>query len=756
MSRLRFGQLSRRLYVAFLVAAVIPTAVAGIIGVYFSLQALRAETTGNLEREVDFRAQGATRFFEQVSSELLFLARDYAAAGGGTGAGGAEALEARIRADFLALARHYPHVYQIRLLDRSGLERIRVDRVGQGTRSTAPELLQNKSDRYYFQEAIRRSPGQLYVSPLDLNVEFGRTETPERPVIRFATTFDSPSGGGRQLLIINLHADVLLGQIQQMADSRDGSALLFDRAGHFMARGATALDITGKDEFSMQPVAGLEHTFGKAGLQQVLAGGGGSVAADGWIVASAPIGAIAGASDSNWILALAYPESRLFQAVVNLYLLYAVLLLSLLVTAVGGWLVSRRLLGPLEALSRETEAIAAGNFATRVRIPGSDEIAALGERFNSMAARLQTLYASLESQRDHLEVEVAARTRDLEAERAFLSQLIENLGEGVLAVSANGTLQLANRQAGALFSLPADCVDRQLDLELAWPAWRDWKARYLDQGVMRGDIADGGKLLDITAARHRDGLVLVARDVLPERQFADERRELDRHMFQMEKLISFGELAMGVAHEIGNPLAGMKAVAQALQYEEDLPPGVSESLARLEAEIDRLAGFLASFRGFSAAAPAPQMRACLLTDAVDDVCFWVRKEAKTAAVRIELVGLADAPPLLADPQQLKQLLLNLFINALHAMPDGGELRCVLDGQREGAVEFHISDNGVGIAAELLAQVFEPFFTTRDTGTGLGLSIVRKIAEAHAASIRIDSTPGVGTTIHLIWPLAEHA
>jgi signal transduction histidine kinase len=173
----------------------------------------------------------------------------------------------------------------------------------------------------------------------------------------------------------------------------------------------------------------------------------------------------------------------------------------------------------------------------------------------------------------------------------------------------------------------------------------------------------------------------------------------------------------------------------------------------LESELDRLAGFLKSFQGF-AAAPVPVMRACALAEVVDDVWFWVRKEAHSAGVRIEWQGLDTAPPLLADPQQLKQLLLNLFINALHAMPDGGMLRIVAEDVKDGALHFSLSDSGAGIPADIVKQVFEPFFTTRETGSGLGLSIVRKIARGHGASIHIDSQPGHGTTFHLHWPLSE--
>lgn len=750
----RLGGLTRRIYLAFLVAAALPTAVAGIIGVYFSVDALRAETLAGLKQEVSLRGEGVDNFLQQVSAQLLALSSSPELNSFLEAIGTDEEATARARME-LALARLsgiYPHLYQIRYLSTEGQEQVRVDRINGQVRVTPPERLQDKSDRYYVRDALATPPGRIYISPLDLNVEFGHTETPERPVIRLGTVVPGTATRTPGLLIVNLHADVLLGQIQQMADARRGTAFLFDRAGHYLARAAGEAS----QGMRMRPVADLVGRFDGALVDQMLAARQiTTLASGGWILAVSPVGAAGDAS--QWAVALALPERSLFERVLNLYLLYAVLVLALAVTAIGGFVISRRLLGPMDALSQETEAIAAGDFGRRVSIPGDDEISALGARFNAMAARLQTLYDSLEGQRDGLEVEVRARTRDLEQERAFLATLIQHLGDGVLAVDRAGRLRLANTQAVRLLGIDTARVTEQPPFAELWPPWAELSARAAEALAAgrewREDIDIADQVLALAVTAYGEGVLVVVRDVSIERQLADERRELDRHMFQMEKLISFGELSMGLAHEIGNPLAGMKAVAQALLYEEDLPPGVPEALARLESEIDRLADFLKSFQGF-AAAPVPVVRTCELAEVVGDVCFWVRKEALSAGVRIERQGLDTAPPLLADPQQLKQLLLNLFINALHAMPDGGLLRIVAEDVKDGALHFSLSDSGAGIPADIVKQVFEPFFTTRETGSGLGLSIVRKIARGHGASIHIDSQPGHGTTFHLHWPLSE--
>lgn len=747
------GGLSRRIYAAFLVAAVIPTALAGAIGVYLSLQALRGETLRNLNQEVTVRSQGIGRFFDQLSSELLYLANsrglvDVLAAKQTRDAELLQLATTRLERDYAALATLYPHIYQIRLITADGNEWVRVDRKLEGVHVVPREALQSKGDRYYFRDAMDVNVGQIYVSPLDLNVEFGKIEKPERPVIRVATPVAAPNGGKVGVLIINLHADILLEQVQQMANARHGTAYLLDNQGHFVSRSAGGEP----GAFSLEPVENLHRFFPPAIAANLIDSGNSPIIADGWIVSHAPIDfapqALAENSRGKWRIALAFPERELFMAVFNLYLLYAVLFAALVVTALGGYALSRRLLRPLEDLSKETDAIASSDFSRRVSVIGNDEIAALGEKFNSMASRLQESSRAISAHRDRLEEEVRERTQELEQERASLEAVIQHTADGILAIDRDGIIRLLNPAAGRL--LGGSLEPLGLNIEQFWPQWSGI-AQDAKTGGLRCDLELPGQVLSLAVTPTTAGFIVVARDVSQEREIQDERRELDRQMFQMEKLTTLGELAMGVAHEIGNPLAGMKAVAQAMQYEEDIPPGLVEALKRMEAEVDRLSGFLRSFHGF--AAPKTIAReACPLAPVLDDVLFWTRKDAKSSNIHFELAGIDAAPSLSADPHQLKQVFLNLLMNAIHAMPNGGTVAVNAKKKANFAI-VGITDTGCGMPEEVLKRIFEPFFTTRREGTGLGLAIVKKIIEQHGGSIAVTSEPGHGTCFTLTWPIA---
>ena len=768
----RFKGLSSKIYIAFLVAAGVPVMVAGVVGIYSSLETLRQETLHHLEQEVHGRAAGMGHFFDQLASELLYLASSsllYDLANSAKAPDGKlpDVARRRLERDYAAFARAYPYIYQVRFLDARGQEVVRVDR-RDGQLITVPDHeLQDKSDRYYFQEGLAHEAGQVYVSPLDLNVERGLAEKPERPVIRFATPIVDRKGEKRGLLIVNLHAAYILGQIQQMAGGRGGVAYLFDRSGFYLSRSAGA---TGAETFSMQSVEALTDFLPRPLLTRVVSGKEGTEMQGDWIFAYAPIAIeqiLADRSDSSmeWSVALAFPRNQLFQAIFNLYLLYGVLALSLFIAAVSGYLLSRHLLRPLTLLSSETEEIAKGNFSHRVEIRGDDEIADLGARFNTMTTELEQSYQALENRKGELEAEVQARTIDLERERSQLAAIISNTADGIISATNDGVIMLANNAARRyLINGIGILVERSI--REFWPDWDEY-AKPSSSSPVAGnfDLLMHGRTLSlgiapVTSGGHPEGFILVVRDVTEERHLQEDRRELDRQMFQMEKMATLGEVAMGLAHEIGNPLAGMKAVVQLLL--EDKPEEAQrEYLMRVQNEINRLADFLRTFHGFSAPQEMKPMP-CRLEQVLEDVILWTRKEARTHEVTVSYAPCCDrVPELWADPGQLKQVLLNLVINAIHAMPDGGSIEIGMcggmqtNGEHEAVprMRFCVCDTGAGIRPEVLSKIFDPFFTTRADGSGIGLAVVKKITLQHGADIHVESTPGHGTCFELAWPIA---
>jgi PAS domain S-box-containing protein len=227
-----------------------------------------------------------------------------------------------------------------------------------------------------------------------------------------------------------------------------------------------------------------------------------------------------------------------------------------------------------------------------------------------------------------------------------------------------------------------------------------------------------------------------------------ERRALEKRAADAEAFSAMGTLALNLAHEIRNPLNA--AVLQLhllgrqfdkLTIEDETRAALHQKARIVGDEIGRLSRLLTEF--LELARPRAVVReAIALEKLVGDVLDLEQGSAAARGVSIHR-DLAGDCVLLGDPEKIKQVVLNLVMNALEAMRDGGQLRVRLAASGESAT-LTIEDTGIGIEPAVIAQVFEPFFTTKEAGTGLGLSIVRKIVDQHRGEVRIESERGVGT------------
>lgn len=216
---------------------------------------------------------------------------------------------------------------------------------------------------------------------------------------------------------------------------------------------------------------------------------------------------------------------------------------------------------------------------------------------------------------------------------------------------------------------------------------------------------------------------------------------------RIEKLAVLGEFATGVAHEIRNPLAAIKTSVQALARREQEPRRL-RLLADMDGEIDRLAGVVSDLVDFGRPRP-PKRDFTPVREVFQRIVTMVETEAARRGIQISWQGDTELA-LYVDRDQLLQIILNLTLNALHATPAGGAV-VLRASQQEGLVALEVSDTGCGIAAELLDRVSDPFFTTKTKGVGLGLSISRQLCDMNGGRISIDSVPGQGTVVRIVFP-----
>ena len=233
-------------------------------------------------------------------------------------------------------------------------------------------------------------------------------------------------------------------------------------------------------------------------------------------------------------------------------------------------------------------------------------------------------------------------------------------------------------------------------------------------------------------------------------RMVQERLRLQRRLFAREKFATLGHLAASVAHEVRNPLSSIKALVQVLQEELEAEGRQVEEAGLVVEEINRLNRTVTRLLRYARPAPEGQ-RATDLPDVLGAVLQLLHHEADRRGVRMEVDLPEGLPALRAGEDEVKEILLNLVLNGLEAMPQGGTLT-VRARAGDGPVRLAVSDTGPGIPQELLDRVFEPTFTTKSGGTGLGLSIVRDRVQQIGGSIRCTSS-AEGTTMELEMPSA---
>lgn len=235
-------------------------------------------------------------------------------------------------------------------------------------------------------------------------------------------------------------------------------------------------------------------------------------------------------------------------------------------------------------------------------------------------------------------------------------------------------------------------------------------------------------------------------------QFQEDKLKRFLHA---DKLATVGELAAGAAHEIRNPLTSIRSTAQFLT--KDLPAERKPLVNGIIEEVDRIDHIIASLLSLSKSTELKIVQVDL-GDVLRQTLLLLEPELRTRHITVEEEMRTDGAVMEGDQAQLKQLFLNILLNSVQAMPEGGRISLVImenapgDGADHRGLVVTVKDTGRGIAAEDLPRVFDPFFTTKEDGTGLGLSISYGIVSKHGGEVQIDSsTDGTGTTVTIHLP-----
>ena len=432
--------------------------------------------------------------------------------------------------------------------------------------------------------------------------------------------------------------------------------------------------------------------------------------------------------------------------------------------ALAMWLVFHFLLTRRTArLVHAAEQLAAGNLSARSGLRGGDELGRLGRAFDSMALAIATDLAERKRADEALRVseasyraifdaaEDAIFVHDIEtgaivdanpkacaafgySREEFRHIDIGTLGTGVHPYTQEDAMELLAR-AVAGEQLRFEWHSKNKDGELRW------------QEVFGKRVTIGGQ----------DRILSLARDITEKKRSAEELERQRESLHQREKLAALGSLLAGVAHELNNPLSVV--VARAVMLEEQGGPATQAAALKIRTAAERCARIVRTFLAMARQrrpARGPVMMNDVVLAALDIAGYAVR----TSGIEVTLDLGKDIPPILADPDQLHQVLLNLIINAQQALQDRPAPRQLRVTSRfdKGAdlVRITVADNGPGIPIPLRARVFEPYFTTKATGIGLGvgLAVSLGIVEAHGGTLTVDCPSNGGAVFAIALPVGD--
>lgn len=436
--------------------------------------------------------------------------------------------------------------------------------------------------------------------------------------------------------------------------------------------------------------------------------------------------------------------------------LTVVFMLSLLAAIYGAFVLSRRLVAPIQDLVAGTRAVAAGDFDTRLPTPTRDEIGFLINSFNDMTQRLASARR-----------EASLSQALVEAERTNLEVILARLSTGVVALEADMRIRTANQASGAILNVDLEnrAGENLLDVARGQPLLEQFvdvarvhldagETEWREQLVLRGEL--GRRILTCACTtlpgdeNHAAGYVIVFDDITA--------------LLQAQRDAAWGEVARRLAHEIKNPLTPIQLSAERMRrkYLGTMDAEEAQILDRATHTIvQQVEAMKEMVNAFSDYARAPDMDIGLFS--MDKLVHEVVDLYRAQESNIDIVLTSDStmPMIEADVGRVRQILHNLLRNATEA----------LENQADGQIDVHVSaaeinnvdviqiqvaDNGPGFREGSLAQVFDPYVTTKPKGTGLGLAIVKKLVEEHVGTIRAYNGKNGGAVIKIRLPLNEAA
>lgn len=370
-----------------------------------------------------------------------------------------------------------------------------------------------------------------------------------------------------------------------------------------------------------------------------------------------------------------------------------------------------------------------------------------------LATAFNRMSLGLRSSQETLESRIEERTRELRETQEFAELLLDSIDQRVVVIGADYRIIKANAAALRMHGpklVGSKCHEVFEGLPEPpedYPARRTFDtgrpaSAERSQQTLAGREAVHIETYPVLGSSGRiESVIEIGRVVTAEKQ-------LQMQMIYQEKMAAFGQLAAGVAHEIGNPLAAIESQLQLAQRD---PDRAQETLSIVQRQVTRVGGLLRELTGFARRRHDDTMLASV-NQVIEDVARLLEHDPRARTVSIACRLADKLPGIRTKEDQLMQVFLNLGLNALDAMPDGGEL-VFESSAKNGEILVRVRDKGRGISSEALPHLFEPFFTTKEPGkgTGLGLFVSKEIVDSMGGALELEGTSSGGSTFAIRLP-----
>jgi len=622
---------------------------------------------------------------------------------------------------------------QLRWIDETGMERVRVDFQNGDAVRIPRDKLQQKGQRYFFTDSFKLAPGEIFISPLDLNIEQNKIEEPIKPMVRIATPVVDSRGVKRGIVILNYFGRLILDSFAVATTGIGDHVMLLNGEGYWLK--------------SSKPVEEWGFMFKKPELALAVR------APEAWQrIRGADSGQVK-LADGTWTWKTVYP-------------------------LVAG---SKSSTGATEAFVPSKGGVDAKQYVWKsvAHLSAADLDAVSRRVWIKVVLVEMTLLGIIGAIGWKLGISITERKRVLETLRESEERhrmLADNAADVIWTMNLAGQFTYVSPSVERLRGYTPSEVMRQTLRESLTPGSAEIAQKGLMEGfeaIQKGEpfpcfkgqleqpCKDGSTVwteVATTGMTNSDGRFIgilgVTRDISERKKAEEEKHKLQAQLQQSQKMEGLGTLAGGVAHDMNNVLGAILGLASAHIGTQPYGSPVHKALDTICKAAERGGKMVKSLLSFARQTTVENLKVDLNVILRDQISLLER--TTLGKVRLEIDLEATLRPTLGDASALSHAFMNICVNAVDAMPENGTLTLRTRNINNDWIEVEVEDNGIGMPKEVLEKAMEPFFTTKETGkgTGLGLSMVFSTVKAHRGHMAIESEPGLGTRVRLRFPAFE--